>query len=83
VGGGIGNYGDFWQHMLVAEGAVDFAIDAIGLGPYDNAAIYPIVTEAGGQVSDRHGAPDYRSNSLITSNGRLHAAVIGVLEGDR
>ena len=77
------NYGDFWQHMLVAEGAVDFAIDAIGLGPYDNAAIYPIVTEAGGQVSDRHGAPDYRSNSLITSNGRLHAAVIGVLEGDR
>ena len=77
------NYGDFWQHMLVAQGAVDVAIDGIGLGPYDNAAIYPIVTEAGGQVSDRHGAADYRSNSLVTSNGRLHAAVIGVLEGDR
>ena len=77
------NYGDFWQHMLVAQGAVDFAIDGIGLGPYDNAAIYPIVTEAGGRVSNRHGVFDYRSDSLITSNGRLHDAVIGALEGDR
>ncbi|NBY57946.1 MAG: histidinol phosphatase [Actinobacteria bacterium] len=77
------NYGDFWQHMLVAQGAVDFAIDGIGLGPYDNAAIYPIVTEAGGRVSNRHGAFDYQSDSLITSNGRLHDAVIGALEGDR
>jgi histidinol-phosphatase len=77
------NYGDFWQHMLVAEGTVDFAVDAIGLGAYDNAAIYPIVTEAGGRASDRLGASDYRSNSLITSNGRLHDAVLGALGGDR
>mgnify|MGYP003337963945 CR=1 FL=1 len=77
------NYGDFWQHMLVAEGAVDFAIDAIGLGAYDNAAIYPVVTEAGGRVSDRHGAFDYRSNSLITSNGRLHDAVLGAVRDGR
>ena len=77
------NYGDFWQHMLVAEGAVDFAIDAIGLGAYDNAAIYPIVTEAGGRASDRHGAFDYRSNSLITSNGRLHDAVLGAVRDGR
>ena len=73
------NYGDFWQHMLVAQGAVDFAIDAIGLGAYDNAAIYPIVTEAGGRVSDRHGTVDYRSNSLITSNGHLHNIVVEAL----
>lgn len=77
------NYGDFWQHMLVAEGAVDFAIDAIGLGAYDNAAIYPVVTEAGGRVSDRHGAFDYRSSSLITSNGRLHDAVLGAVRDGR
>jgi histidinol-phosphatase len=77
------NYGDFWQHMLVAEGAVDFAIDAIGLGAYDNAAIYAVVTEAGGRVSDRRGAFDYRSNSLITSNGRLHDAVLGAVRDGR
>jgi len=77
------NYGDFWQHMLVAEGALDLAIDAIGLGPYDIAAIAAIIDEAGGAWSDRHGTRDWRSNSLITSNGRLHGAVIGALEGDR
>jgi histidinol-phosphatase len=75
------NYGDFWQHMLVAQGAIDFAIDGIGLGPYDNAAIYPIVTEAGGTVTDRLGAADYQSNSLITSNGHLHSIVVGALNG--
>ena len=77
------NYGDFWQHMLVAEGAVDFAVDAIGLGPYDIAAIAAIMTEAGGAWSDRHGETNWRSNSLITSNGRLHGAVVGALGSDR
>lgn len=77
------NYGDFWQHMMVAEGALDLAIDAIGLGPYDIAAIAAILDEAGGAWSDRHGTREWRSNSLVTSNGRLHGAVIGALEGDR
>ena len=77
------NYGDFWQHMLVAEGVVDFAIDAIGLGPYDIAAIAAIVSEAGGTWSDRHGSANWSANSLITSNGRLHAAILGELESDR
>ncbi len=70
------NYGDFWQHMLVAEGAVDFAIDAIGLGPYDIAAIAAVVAEAGGTWSDRHGAPNWRNDSLITSNTALHSIVL-------
>ena len=70
------NYGDFFQHMLVAEGAVDFAIDAIGLGPYDIAAITAIITEAGGTWSNRHGETDWRSDSLVTSNGSLHSIVL-------
>ena len=75
------NYGDFWQHMLVAEGAVDFAIDAIGLGPYDIAAIAAVVAEAGGTWCDRHGTPDWRSDSLVTSNGALRDAVLRALNG--
>ncbi len=75
------NYGDFWQHMLVAQGAVDFAIDGIGLGPYDIAAIAAIITEAGGTWSNRHGEADWRSDSLITSNGRLHSIVTNDLGG--
>ena len=27
----VRGYGDFWRHMLVAQGAVDIAVDAIGL----------------------------------------------------
>ena len=69
-------FGDFWQHMLVAQGAIDVAVDAIGLQPYDSAALYPIVQEAGGRISDRHGANNWRSNSLISSNGLLHDEVI-------
>jgi len=68
-------FGDFWQHMLVAQGAIDIAIDAIGLAPYDNAAIYPIVQEAGGKISDRFGNSDWRANSMISTNGLLHQRV--------
>jgi histidinol-phosphatase len=69
-------FGDFWQHMLVAQGAIDVAIDAIGLAPYDNAAIYPIVQEAGGMITDRFGNADWRANSSVSSNGFLHRTVI-------
>jgi histidinol-phosphatase len=68
-------FGDFWQHMLVAQGAIDVAIDAIGLAPYDNAAIYPIVQEAGGTITDRFGNADWRANSMISTNGLLHQRV--------
>ena len=69
-------FGDFWQHMLVAQGAIDIAIDAIGLAPYDNAALYPIVQEAGGTITDRHGNVDWRANSSVSSNGLLHRTVL-------
>ena len=72
-------FGDFWQHMLVAQGAIDVAIDAIGLAPYDNAAIYPIVREAGGTITDRNGKSDWRANSMVSSNGLLHSTVINRL----
>lgn len=76
-------FGDFWQHMLVAEGALDVAIDAIGLQPYDNAALYPIVTEAGGTITDRHGASSWTSNSQISTNSLLHGAVMARLNEER
>ena len=75
----VRGYGDFWQHMLVAQGAVDIAIDSIGMAPYDIAALVPIVQRAGGQCSDRLGAADWRSNSLITSNSLLHDAALAYL----
>jgi histidinol-phosphatase len=69
-------YGDFWAHMLVAEGAVDGAIDAIGVKVWDLAALQPIVEEAGGRFSDQDGAARVDGLSAISSNGLLHDALL-------
>jgi len=71
--------GDFWQHMLVAEGAMDVAVDAIGVAPYDLAAIRPIVEAAGGRFTDRHGQATHEHDSAISSNGLLHDRVVDLL----
>lgn len=71
--------GDFWQHMLVAEGAMDLAVDAIGVAPYDLAAVQPIVEAAGGTFTDRYGEATHLHDSAISSNGLLHADVIDAL----
>jgi histidinol-phosphatase len=72
-------FGDFWQHCLVAEGAVDLAIDAVGVMPYDLAAVKVIVEEAGGTFTDRYGVPTHEHDTAISSNGLLHAEVIAAL----
>lgn len=71
--------GDFWQHMLVAEGAMDIAVDAIGVEPYDVAAVKIIVEESGGTFTDRLGEARIDSGSAISSNGLLHADVLARL----
>ena len=69
-------YGDFWAHMLVAEGAVDGAVDAVGVKVWDLAAIQPIVEEAGGRFSDASGAARADGGTAISSNGQLHEELL-------
>ena len=69
-------YGDFWAHMLVAEGSVDGAIDAIGVKVWDLAALQPIVEEAGGRFSAEDGTARVDGLSAISSNGLLHEALL-------
>jgi len=69
-------YGDFWAHMLVAEGAVDGAVDAVGVSIWDLAAIQPIVEEAGGVFTDRDGAARVDGGTAISSNGHLHGTLL-------
>jgi histidinol-phosphatase len=70
--------GDFWQHMLVAEGAFDIAIDPI-VSMWDVAALVPIIDEAGGRWSTLAGARDADGGSFVTSNARLHDVALGAL----
>jgi histidinol-phosphatase len=72
-------YGDFWSHMLVAEGAVDGAIDAIGVSEWDLAAVQVIVEEAGGTFTDFAGEHRIDGGSAISSNGLLHAELLAAV----
>jgi histidinol-phosphatase len=70
--------GDFWQHLLVAEGAFDVAIDPI-VSLWDVAALIPIVEEAGGRWTTVHGETDPAGGSFVCTNGALHKEVIAAL----
>jgi histidinol-phosphatase len=71
-------FGDFWSHMLVAEGVIDVAIEA-WVNPWDVAAAQVILTEAGGRFSDFDGADRIESGNVITTNGLLHDDVVALM----
>jgi histidinol-phosphatase len=70
--------GDFWSHMLVAEGAVDVAIEP-SLALWDMAALDIIVREAGGTFTNTAGQNGPFGGSGVSTNGLLHNAVINGL----
>ena len=71
-------YGDFWSHMLVAEGAVDFAAEP-EVNLWDLAALQVIVEEAGGVFTDLAGQATPDAGSAVSTNGRLHDEVLSRL----
>lgn len=72
--------GDFWSHMLVAEGVMDLAIEP-SLALWDMAPIDLIVREAGGTFTDLSGVEGPFGNSAVTTNGLLKDAVLKRLNG--
>ena len=68
-------YGDFWSHVLVAEGAVDVAAEP-ELSVWDVAALVPLVQEAGGRITARDGGPALLGGGAVTTNGLLHGQVL-------
>ncbi|MEY3803782.1 MAG: hypothetical protein RL126_926 [Actinomycetota bacterium] len=67
--------GDFWSHMLVAEGAVDVAVEP-SLAVWDMAALDIIVREAGGSFTNTSGENGPFGGSGVSTNGLLHNSVI-------
>ena len=72
-------YGDFWSYVLVAEGAVDVAVEP-ELALHDMAALVPIVTEAGGTFTSVRGVPGPFGGSALVTNGHLHEQVRAFLD---
>ena len=73
-------YGDFWSHMLVAEGAADISAET-DVTLWDLAALQIIVEEAGGAFTDLAGIPRPDRGSAVCTNGLLHSEVLSVLSG--
>lgn len=73
--------GDCYQYGLVASGSIDLVIES-GLSLHDFAALAPVVTGAGGVMTDWQGRPlDAVSGGEVIAAGdaRVHAAVIEAL----
>jgi histidinol-phosphatase len=68
--------GDFWSHMLVAEGAVDIAAEP-SLALWDMAPLAIIVAEAGGIFSDLDGNVGPFGKSGVSANRSLHPLFLG------
>ena len=71
-------FGDFWSHMLVAEGAVDVSCEP-EVSLWDLAALSVIVEEAGGRFTDLDGIRGPGGGNVLVSNGKVHDAALGIL----
>ena len=72
-------FGDFWGHMLVAQGSAEAMLE-YGVKPWDMAAPHLIVTEAGGRMTDLQGRPSWSGPQAVSTNGLLHNHVLALLE---
>ncbi len=73
-------FGDFWSHVLVAEGAVDVAAEP-ELSPWDVAALIPVIEQAGGTITGYDGTAALAAGSGLSTNGLLHESVLAAIAG--
>jgi len=73
-------FGDFWSYMLLAEGALEIALDA-EVSLWDVAAPMLIVQEAGGRFTDLAGVETPAGGNAIATNGPVHDAARAILAG--
>ena len=71
-------FGDFWGHMLVAQGSAEAMVE-YGVKPWDMAAPYLILTEAGGRMTDLDGRSSWSGPQALTTNGLLHDQILDKL----
>ena len=72
-------HGDFWSHMLVAEGALEIAAEP-SLALWDMAALDIIVREAGGSFTNVEGVVGSLGGSGLSTNAALHNYTVTALK---
>ncbi|EJW22133.1 hypothetical protein IMCC14465_05270 [alpha proteobacterium IMCC14465] len=71
--------GDWYNYMLLADGHVDIVLEQ-GLQAYDIQALIPIISAAGGKVTDWQGNdPMLGGQVLACGDASLHAQIIELL----
>jgi histidinol-phosphatase len=70
--------GGFWQHMLVAEGAIEAALDWTSK-PWDLAPLGLIVEEAGGKSTNVKSERTIYTGDLLSTNGKVHEEALRLL----
>ena len=71
-------WGDCYGYLLVATGRADVMVDDT-ISPWDVAAFAPIVSEAGGILTDWYGEPTAFGKGAIATNAPLSRAVRSAL----
>lgn len=67
-------WGDCYGYLLLATGRAEVMVDDV-VSPWDSAALYPIVTEAGGVFTDWNGHATAFGNDVIATNAALSSTV--------
>jgi histidinol-phosphatase len=73
-------FGDFGSYTLVADGAAEAMVE-VDLSPWDAAAPFLLVEEAGGRVTDLDGRRSFAGRTILATNGILHDDVRSILVG--
>lgn len=68
-------FGDFYGFALIAQGSGEAMVE-YGVKAWDIAALFPIVEEAGGQMSNWSGTTDLSRSDVLASNGLVHQKVL-------
>ena len=77
--GHMRGWSDAYAGLLLATGRCDAVFEPF-LSPWDSAPFEPIVTEAGGMVTDWSGEATIHGTNLAASNGRVHRELVELLE---
>ena len=72
-------WGDCYGYLMVAAGRAEVMLDPV-MSIWDLVALYPVITEAGGQITTWGGEPG-PGDSAIATNGLLHEAVLEAIRG--